>query len=133
MTEDIIHYVARFTSNQVWWQLCLILLAAVPLITIAAVWRRPEILQTITACWGRRQAEKKVGNCPHSWNIYVNIAICSLCEGQADADLVLNGKREQLPDLVITANHSQGTLEPIIQQFRVGIRTANITGAKKKG
>ena len=69
MTENIIHDIASFASNQLWWQLCLILLAAVPLFTIVAVWRRPEILRTIIMRWDRSQAEKKVENCPHSWTV----------------------------------------------------------------
>lgn len=133
MNEDIIHDAVRLASNQLWWQLCLILLAVVPLFTIVAVWHRPEILKTIITRWDRRQAEKKVENCPHSWTIYVNISKCSLCKGLADTDFVLKGQQEQWPDLVITADNSECPLNPKIQQVHCGIHTANITGAKKRG
>ena len=133
MTEDIIRDFVRFASNQLWWQLCLILLTAVPLSIIITVCRKPEILQIIITRWGRRQAVKKVENCPHSWTMYVNISICSLCQGQTDTDLVLHGQREQWSDLVITADHSESTLNPTIKPVYGGIYTANITGAKKRG
>ena len=125
MSETVATELMNYALTKAWWQLCLILLAAVPISAVVIMWRKPELVMQSVAFVERkrraRRTEERVRECDHEWSVYVNGAKCNLCGASTSPDLIFQAERLGMPGLKVIGDYSRHSLNPTVVPGLTGV------------